>query len=117
MTSHDVSSIWPQNIIQSISPFNQAIGTFHQSIAFLSKLLPLFSQAISNHKSTQPIAILFQEIAFVSWPTSPINCLDDPIDCRLPSLYKWFLPIRCHQSIATFGQAIAHWQIFILKFS
>ena len=42
---------------------------------FLTNQLPRFiDQAISSHRSTQAIATLFQEIALVSWPTSPSNC-------------------------------------------
>ena len=54
---------------------------FHQSIAFLSKPLPLFRQAISNHKSIQPITTLFQAISLVSWPTSPSDCSPYLSDC------------------------------------
>ena len=75
MISHDVSSIWLQNIIQSIGLFNQAIDTFHPSIALLTKPLPFFRQAIFSHKSTQAILTLFQAIAFVSWPTLPSDYL------------------------------------------
>ena len=55
---------------------DQAIGTFYQSIAPQSKPLPFFRQAISSHRSTRVIATLFQEIALVSWLTSPSDCLE-----------------------------------------
>ena len=75
MTLLDLDSLG-QNNQPSDWTFYQSIATFNQAIALLSKLLPLFRQMISSHRSTKSIATLFQAIAFVSWPTSPSDCLD-----------------------------------------
>ena len=85
--------IWPQNIIQSIAPQKVSDCFFSLTNRLLilpsdcppfTKPLPLFSQTIPSHRSTQPIATLFQVIALVSWPTSPSDC-----PCILVDITKW----------------------------
>ena len=77
----------------------------------------------SDCPAVQPIAT-FQASDFQSQVYSsdchfiPNNCpcvLAD-ITKRLFTLSKRLFAIRCHQALATFGQAIARWQIQILKF-
>ena len=53
MTSHNLSSIWPQNTIQSIGPFNQAIASLNQlSDWYFSPIDCIFIQAIVTFQAS-----------------------------------------------------------------
>ena len=123
MICHDVSSIWPQNIIQSIGPFNQSITSLNQpSNWYFSPIDCLVVQAIATFQASDFQSQVYPTncpcvLADITkqLPRLPIDCLADPIeylafptDCSLCAVTNRLLCLE---------QLIACWQIFILKFS